>query len=69
MLLPGAPARLPSRSYYLIVRFREMMEVQRELVPNRRIQADTKTRKMAIAEMTNAMRSPTGPLKGREQAC
>lgn len=63
-----APARLPSLSHYLIVVFREMMELQRDLVPNRRIQADTKTRKMAIAEMASAMRSPIEPLRGREQA-
>lgn len=42
--------------------FTETMDLQRELVPSRRIQADTKTRKMAIAEMASAMRSPIGPL-------
>lgn len=38
------------------------MELQKELVPNRSIQADTKIRKMAIAEMTKAIRSPIEPL-------
>lgn len=42
--------------------FREMMDLHRELVPNRRIQAHTKTRKMAIAEVASAKRSPIGPL-------
>lgn len=58
----SAPARVPSLSHYLIVMFREMMDLQREWVPNRRIQAATKTRKMAIVEMTSAMRSPMEPL-------
>lgn len=38
------------------------MELQKELVPNRSMQADTKIRKMAIAEMTKAIRSPIEPL-------
>lgn len=42
--------------------FREMMDLHRELVPNRRIQAHTKTRKMAMAEVASAKRSPIGPL-------
>lgn len=59
----SAPARLPfPPSHYLIVAFREVMDLQRELVPNRRTQADTKTRKMAIAEMASATRSPIRPL-------
>lgn len=58
----SAPARVPSLFHYLIVMFRETMDLQRERVPNRRIQAATKTRKMAIAEMTSAMQSPIGPL-------
>ena len=59
----SARARVPSLSHYLIVMFRETMDLQRERVPNRRIQADTKTRKVAIAEMASAMRSPVGPLR------
>lgn len=59
----SAPARVPSLFHYLIVMFRETMDLQRERVPNRRIQAATKTRKMAIAEMTSAMQSPIGPLR------
>lgn len=59
----SARARVPSLSHYLIVMFRETMDLQRERVPNRRIQADTKTRKVAIAETASAMRSPVGPLR------
>lgn len=44
------------------------MELQRERVPNRSIQADTKMRKMAIAEMAKAIRSPIEPLRERKQA-
>lgn len=44
------------------------MELQKELVPNRSIQADTKIRKMAIAEIAKAIRSPIEPLRKRKQA-
>lgn len=44
------------------------MELQRELVPNRRTQADTNTRKVAIAEMASAMRSPIRPLRRERTA-
>lgn len=62
------PCQAPSLSHYLIVWFKEMMELQRELVPNRSIQADTKTRKTAVAEMAKAIRSPIEPLRERKQA-
>lgn len=58
-----SPSQTPSLSHYLVM-FREMMDLHRELVPNRRIQAHTKTRKMAIAEVASAKRSPIGPLGG-----
>lgn len=61
----GSPSQASLPPHYLIVLFREMMELQKDLVPNRRIQADTKTRKMAIAEMASAMRSPINPLGER----
>lgn len=48
--------------------FREMMDLHRELVPNRRIQAHTKTRKMAIAEVASAKRSPIGPVGALDAA-
>lgn len=56
------PSQASPLSHYLIVAFREVMDLQRELVPNRRIQAATKTRKMAIAEMASATRRPIRPL-------
>lgn len=43
------------------------MELHRELVPNRRTQADTKTRKMATVEMASATRSPIRPLRGEDK--
>ena len=61
-----SPSQTPSLSHYLVM-FREMMDLHRELVPNRRIQAHTKTRKMAIAEVASAKRSPIGPLGGRRE--
>lgn len=61
---PGIPP-----SHYLIVVFRVRMDLQRELVPNRRTQADTKTRKMAAAEMASAMRSPIRPLRRENRPC
>lgn len=60
--------RLTPLSHYLIVWFKDMMELQKELVPNRSIQADTKIRKTAVTEMVKAIRSPIEPLRKRKQA-
>lgn len=49
--------------------FWEVMDVQREVVPNRRMQADTNSRQMARTEMSRAMRSPTGPLRREGKGC
>lgn len=62
-----SPSQTSPLSHYLVM-FREMMDLHRELVPNRRIQAHTKTRKMAIAEVASAKRSPIGPLGGGREA-
>lgn len=59
----SAPAGFSSLSHYLKAVSLERMDLQSELVPNRRIQADTRIRKMAIAEMTSATRSPKEPLR------
>lgn len=67
VLRPSQAPPLPR--HYLIVAFREVMDLQRELVPNRRTQADTKIRKTAIAEMASATQSPIRPLRREKQPC